>query len=166
MNTSKLFVVIFYFICVYIFLQTYYYLDEIDNCPCFEKDGKYKVNVDFMKFFQVLEVLFLTVFLAIFLFITSSKTKILNKNKIPNMNVLTILPMIVLLGISGYMSYNVLNLYYNIKEDCKCVDSWYRYFLYYEGAMSFVSVLRIVGSILFLAIFFIAYIVTNKHIKK
>ena len=166
MNTSKIFVVIFYFVCLYIFLHTYYYLDEMDRCPCFQKDGKYAVNIDFMKFFQVLEIFLLTVFLSLFLFVTSiGKTKQLKSNKLELPKFLMVLPMFVLLGISAYMSYNVLHMYYNIKEDCKCVDSWYRYFLYYEGAMSGVSVLRVVVSVLFLAIFSIVYFVT-KGIKK
>jgi len=168
MDNSTIFVVIFYFICVYIFLHTYYYLVEIDNCPCFEKDGKYAVNIDFMKFFQVLEIFILTVFLSLFLFI---KTKINSKDIIPDKfkenvpKIVLLVPVFVMLVISGFMTYNVMNVYFNIKEDCKCTDSWYRYFLYYEGIVSLISVFRVVVSFILLTILFIVATLSIKTVK-
>jgi hypothetical protein len=165
MENSTIFIIIFYFICVYIFLQTFYYLEEIDKCPCFKKDGKYAVNIDFMKFFQVLEIFILTVFIALFMYL-----KLFNKKGIATANIknnvpqfVLLLPVIVLLVISGFMSYNVLNFYTNIKEDCKCADSWYRYFIYYEGIVSLISVFRVVISFILLTILLIvASLTTNK----
>ena len=152
METAKIFVIIFYFICLYIFLHTYYYLDQIDKCPCFHKDGKYEVNIDFMKFFQILEIFVLTVYLVSILFFSSKIFKSKNK-KVPV--VMISLVMAFLLAVSGGMAYNVVNLYNNIKEDCKCVDSWYRYFLYYEGIVSFITVFRFISLFLLLIIFYI-----------
>ena len=167
MEGSTIFVFIFYFICVYIFLQTYYYLEQIDNCPCFQKDGKYAVNIDFMKFFQVLEIFLITVFLSLFLLIKSKpKTIGSAKNMMGIPKFVLMLPLIVLIVISAFMSYNVLNLYINIKSDCKCTDSWYRFFLYYEGVVSMISVFRFVVSIILLAILLIIAGVSMKNINK
>lgn len=158
MEYSTIFIVIFYFVCVYIFLHTYYYLVDIDNCPCFKKDGKYAVNIDFMKFFQVLEIFILTIFLALFLFMKSnfkSNGKVLAKFKEGIPKIVLLIPVIVLLVISAFMSYNVMNFYINVKEDCKCANSWYRYFIYYEGIVSLISVFRVVISFILLSILFI-----------
>jgi hypothetical protein len=141
---------------------------EIDNCPCFEKDGKYAVNIDFMKFFQILEIFILTVFLALFLFMKSnfkSNGMMLAKFKEGIPKIILIIPVIVMLVISGFMSYNVINLYINIKEDCKCTDSWYRYFLYYEGVVSLISVFRVVVSFIVMAILLIVATLTIKNAK-
>jgi hypothetical protein len=154
METSTIFVIVFYFICVYIFLHTYYYLEEIDNCPCFQKDGKYAVNIDFMKFFQILEIFLITVFLSLFLLVKSKMAtkESLTKAMSPMPKFILMLPLLVLIVISAFMTYNVLNLYSNIKSDCKCTDSWYRFFLYYEGIVSMISVFRFVVSIILISI--------------
>ena len=59
----------------------------------------------------------------------------------------------LLLAISLYMGVNVINLYMNIKEDCKCSNEFYKYFVYYEGILSISNVLR------FVAIFVTLFIV-------
>lgn len=152
MEGKKIVALIFYAILLYIFIHTYYYLDQINNCACFQTNGKYGVNIEFMKFFQVLEVFILTIYVAsMFLF----SSKMFKNKKIPAPKVLLTLALILLLGISLYMSINVINLYTNIKDDCKCVDSWYRFFLYYEGIVSLISVFRFVVLVLILAIIFL-----------
>jgi hypothetical protein len=65
------------------------------------------------------------------------------------------LTLVIMLIISGIMAYNVINMYTNIKDDCKCVDSWYRYFLYYEGFVSLITVFRFIIIFLLFGIFFI-----------
>jgi hypothetical protein len=76
------------------------------------------------------------------------------------------IPLITLIVISAFMSYNVLNLYINIKSDCKCTDSWYRYFLYYEGIVSMISVFRFVVSLILLIILLKIAGVSMKNINK
>ena len=152
-TTGKIFVIVFYLLCVYIFVQTYIYLDEIDRCPCFHKDGKYAVSIDFMKFFQILEIVILTASLATMFFI-KSKSKLDLKKK-PQPSVVLALTLSIMLVISGVMAYNVINMYTNIKDDCKCVDSWYRYFLYYEGFVSLITVFRFILIFLLFGIFYI-----------
>ena len=152
-TTGKIFVLVFYLLCVYIFVQTYLYLDEIDRCPCFHKDGKYAVSIDFMKFFQVLEIVILTASLGTMFFLKSKGKIDVKKAQAPTF-VLS-LTVIIMLIISAFMAYNVINMYSNIKDDCKCVDSWYRYFLYYEGFVSLITVFRFVLIFLLFGIFFI-----------
>jgi len=147
MENKKIFVLIFYVILLYIFIHTYYYLEQINNCVCFQKDGKYGVNIDFMKFFQILEIIILTIFVGSIIFFNSNFFK-MKKIKIP-MPILS-LAVLLMVGISLYMTINVLNLYMNIKEDCKCVNSWYRFFLYYEGITSLITVFRFVVLLLVL----------------
>ena len=152
-STGKIFVLVFYLLCVYIFVQTYLYLDEIDRCPCFHKDGKYAVSIDFIKFFQVLEIIILTASLGT-MFFQKSKAKVdVKKAQAPT--IILSLTVIIMLIISAFMAYNVINMYTNIKDDCKCVDSWYRYFLYYEGFVSLITVFRFVLVFLLVGIFFI-----------
>lgn len=153
MGFGNILVIIFYLLCVYIFVQTYLYLDEIDRCPCFHKDGKYAVSIDFMKFFQILEIVILTASLGSLYFMKSKGKVDLKNNKTPS--VVLSLSVIIMLIISAFMAYNVINMYTNIKEDCKCVDSWYRYFLYYEGFVSLITVFRFVLVFLLFGIFFI-----------
>ena len=159
METGKIFVIVFYLICVYIFVQTYLYLDQIDRCPCFHKDGKYAVSIDFMKFFQVLEIFILTASLATIFFMNSKGRKTLDNSingKKPGARTIVLsLTIIIMLIISGVMAYNVMNMYNNIKDDCKCVDSWYRFFLYYEGIVSLVTVFRFIVMFLLIGIFYI-----------
>jgi len=153
METKTIFIILFYFICIYIYLHTYYYLVEIDHCPCFQKNGKYSVNIDFMKFFQVLEIFILTILVSSSLFFKSTFYK--SKKKAPPLILLSI-ALAFLLFVSGYMTINVINLYTNIKDDCTCVDSWYRFFLYYEGVVSGLTIFRFISMTLLIAIFFIS----------
>ncbi len=143
---SKILSIIIYLIMMYILIQTYYYLVKIDSCECFNKNDKYAVNVEFMKFYQILEMILLTMFIFIS-FLNSLKTKIVIP-KIGGM-FLSSLTFVLLLGISIYMSYNTFNFYMNVKQDCKCVNSWYKYFVYFEGITSFITALRIIFMILF-----------------
>ena len=145
-NYSKAFSLITYVIMMFILIQTYYYLVQIDNCPCFNENGKYAVDVEFMKFYQVLEMIVLSVFVLIS-FLTASKAK----QVIPKMNglFLSTLSFVILFGITAYMSYNTFNFYMNVKQDCKCVNSWYKYFIYFEGISTFLAILRIIFIFLF-----------------
>ena len=57
MNQSqKILLGIVYVIIIYIYIKTYLYLDQLNSCDCFNKSNKYSSNIEFMKFFQVLEI--------------------------------------------------------------------------------------------------------------
>ncbi len=146
LNYSKILTLVIYLIMMYILIQTYYYLVKIDNCECFNKNDKYAVNVEFMKFYQFLEMILLTIFVFIG-FLNSLKLKVV----IPKMSgmFLSTLTFVLLLGVSVYMSYNTFHFYMNVKQDCKCVNSWYKYFVYFEGISTFITALRIIFMILF-----------------
>ncbi len=154
---SKLLTLIMYIAMMYILIQTYYYLVKIDNCECFYKNDKYAVNVEFMKFYQILEMILLSILMAIG-FINGSKTKQI----IPKMSgiFLSTLTLVLLFGVSVYMSYNTLGFYMNVKNDCKCVNSWYKYFVYFEGISSFMMALRFI--FMFLLIFSILILFYNQ----
>lgn len=148
-NYSKAFTLVTYVVMIAILVQIYYYLVQIDSCPCFNKNDKYAVDVEFMKFYQILEMIVLTIFVGIGL-ISSSK----QKEYIPKMSgiFLSTLTFVILTGISIYMTYNTFNFYMNVKQDCKCANSWYRYFLYFEGITTFLAVLRVIFMFLFIII--------------
>lgn len=143
-------------ICVYILIHTYYYLNEVEQCDCFNKDNtKYGVNIEYMKFFQILHLIIFIMYVA---------WGFLKKPVVGNkcaMNFISIQLLILLLCLYGYMFYNILNFYRNVKKDCKCVDkSLYKYFIYFQGVSSFMSVLQIVYS------FLLIFIVITINLRK
>jgi hypothetical protein len=150
MNQSqKILLGIVYVIIIYIYIKTYLYLDQLNSCDCFNKSNKYSSNIEFMKFFQVLEIFILSIYVGFFLFLTKTMKKpIVNK-------LLLSISLILLIGISGYMAYNVINLYANIKDDCKCSDSIYKYFVYFEGLSSVSVIMRVISMVLTLGLLFL-----------
>ena len=139
---QKLLLGVLYVIIIYIYIKTYLYLDQLNNCDCFNKSNKYASNLDFMKFFQILEIFIITIIVGLKFFVHKQiKRPIINK-------LLLTISFILLIGISGYMAYNVINLYTNIKDDCKCSDSIYKYFVYFEGLSSISVIMRVLSIIL------------------
>lgn len=148
MNTyQKIFVLVLYLVVLFVFIHTYMYLNQLLACECFVKNNKYAVNIEFMKFFQVLEIFIFSIYVGFMLFVTSNVNK-----KMPSPKILASLSLALLVGISGYMAYNVVNLYTNIREDCKCANSVYRYFLYYQGVVGASAVLRFVALIIMIGL--------------
>jgi hypothetical protein len=142
MNTpQKSLILILYIIILFIFIYTYYYLVQLNSCECFVKNDKYSVNIEFMKFFQVLEIFIFTIYVGMMMFFNF---KIKKKMNTPMPLLLSTLSLALLIGINAYMSYNVFNLYKNIKEDCSCSSGFFKYFLYYEGIVSGINVLRFI----------------------
>ena len=139
---QKLLLGVLYVIIIYIYIKTYLYLDQLNNCDCFNKSNKYASNLEFMKFFQILEIFILSIIVGLNLVVhKQTKKTIVNK-------LLLSISFILLIGISGYMAYNVINLYTNIKDDCKCSDSIYKYFVYFEGLSSISVIMRVLSIIL------------------
>jgi len=148
MNTNtpqKIFLIIFYLIVMYVFIHTYIYLNQLNLCDCFNKNDKYSVNIEYMKLFQLLEMFIFTIFFVFMFFIKNNFKKL--KNTMVSKLIVTI-SFCSLLLVSLYMAYNVLGLYTNIKEDCACANSFYKYFLYYQGIISISTVLRVLSIIL------------------
>ena len=146
MNTlQKSMIIILYLIVMYVFFHTYLYLDQLNTCECFNKSDKYAVNIDFMKWFQILEMFIFTIYVVFMLFIYKRTIKL--KDTFTGL-LLSSISLALLLAISLYMGMNVVNLYMNIKDDCKCANSNYKYFVYYEGILSISTVLRFLSGIL------------------
>lgn len=145
-NYQKIMVLIIYLIVLFVFIHTYIYLNQLTTCECFLKNNKYSVNIEFMKFFQILEIFIFTIYIGFMLFVTST-TQNTSSPKI-----LASISLALLVGISGYMAYNVINLYMNISDDCKCATSAYRYFLYYQGVVGASTVLRFISLFLMIGL--------------
>ena len=145
-NYQKIMVLIIYLIVLFDFIHTYIYLNQLTTCECFLKNNKYSVNIEFMKFFQILEIFIFTIYIGFMLFVTST-TQNTSSPKI-----LASISLALLVGISGYMAYNVINLYMNISDDCKCATSAYRYFLYYQGVVGASTVLRFISLFLMIGL--------------
>lgn len=148
-NYQIAFIVVIYLIIIYVFIHTYLYLGQLNKCECFNTNDKYVVNIEFMKFFQILEIFIFTIYVGFMLFVKSK----INKKKVPT--ILTSISLAVLLVINFYMAINVINLFLNIKEDCKCTESIYKYFLYYQGLMSFTTIIRFASLILTIGLIFL-----------
>ena len=57
---------IFSIVAIIVLVQIYQYLTDIESCPCFKSSQHkgYRVNLEYMKFYQVLEIMTLLIFLA------------------------------------------------------------------------------------------------------
>ena len=154
MNTlQRSILLILYLLVIYIFVHTYIYLENLNNCACFKTNPKYKVDIEFMKFFQILEIIIFTTYFLLMLTIGSLSKKIIKLQTNIIFKILTSISIGVLLFISAYMAYNVLNLYTNISSDCKCANEYYKYFVYYEGILSMSNIFRVFS--MFITIFII-----------
>ena len=156
-NIQKLVLFFFYLIIMYVFIHTYIYLNQLNTCDCFNKNDKYFVNIEYMKFFQILEIFIFTIYVG-FMFFVNNKFKKINKsvnNTLLPAKFIASISLTLLLAISLYMAYNVLGLYTNIKEDCACANSFYKYFVYYQGIVSISSVLRVFSIVIMIAIIFL-----------
>lgn len=154
MKTSHIIQLLLSGISLYILVQVLSYLNEVESCPCFNEQNnkeKYSSNIEFMKFYQFLEILSLIIFIVLVNFYKFP----LKSSKINNTGMLKIMLLIslfVLLFISGYMSYNVATFYLNMKKECICVNKWQKYFLYLEGIFNSIYFLRILYIVLFIMI--------------
>ena len=150
MAKNDLFQLLISVTAVIILVKIYHYLNDLQNCKCFQiQNGmKYTADLEFMKFYQVLEIV------SFVLFIIS--TYMLNQRRFSSiggakhgLRFISILSFIVLLYIFGYMSYNVFNFYMNMKKDCKCADKWQKYFIYAQGITTSISTLQLGFGFLF-----------------
>lgn len=153
MNTlQQTILFVLYLLVVYIFVHTYIYLENLNKCHCFNINPKYNVDIEFMKLFQIFEIIIFTMYFGLMAFVNKN-TLIKKPNSNIMLNLLSSISLVLLLFISGYMAYNVLHLYTNIREDCKCANEFYKYFVYYEGILSISNVLRVVS--LFVTVFIV-----------
>ena len=130
-------------ISVLILISIYYYLDTLKDCKCFidNEDKTYTIDIEFLKFYQLLEIIALIVFVFL---ITIYKNKLFKGggNRF-GMKFCLILSIIVLLLITGYVSYNTILFFLLTKKNCKCVNKWQKYIIYIQGVFNSIYFLRI-----------------------
>ena len=135
-----------------ILIKIYKYLTELENCKCYNDLVAYrslKINIDFLKTYQIFEM-FLIFMLIIIIFCKKSLKMKAIKNGF-SLKYLTSSIILLLTFVTGYLSYNVFLLYSISKEKCKCMDKWQKYFLYVQGIMNSVTFMRLM--FLFIIVF-------------
>lgn len=145
-----------------ILLRVYYYLNDLKVCDCYieNENTNYKVNIDFLKYYQVLEMVSLILFITL---VVLYKTKLIHNKKINKniknffMKMFIFVILFVLLFLCGYISYNSLLFYLVSKKNCECSDKWQKYFIYIQGISSSIYFLRL----LFILILTIMLILFN-----
>jgi hypothetical protein len=127
-------ILIIYAILLYLYIHTFYYLKKAENTGCFTP----KVNLKYMQFFQLLEIVALTItilFLPYFLKMKNKKGKRLGLLE-------PILITIVVLGINMYMALNVYNFYFELKQCFELKAQWNKWWLYWEGIAAGIASIR------------------------
>jgi hypothetical protein len=127
-------ILIIYAILLYLYIHTFYYLKKAENTGCFTP----KVNLKYMQFFQILEIVALTLtvlFLPYFLKMKNRKGKKLSLLE-------PILITIVVLGINLYMALNVYNFYFELKQCFELKSQWNKWWLYWEGIAAGIASVR------------------------
>ena len=130
-------------ISIIILVKIYHYLVDLESCPCF-KSGQhehYKVDIEYMKFYQVLEIITTMIF-VVSSFLARSNSKFM-KGGSAGMRMISIMSFLILIYIFGYMSYNVFSFYMSMKDNCKCANKWQKYFIYVQGISSSLSALQL-----------------------
>jgi hypothetical protein len=131
------------FISLVILVNIYVYLDSIKNCQCFvsNSQGETEVDVEFLKFYQILEIISLFIFLSL---VYMHKKQMSGGKKMYNgVSVFMTLSLFVLMFISGYVSYNSFLFYQNVNNNCLCANKWQQYFVYLQGVFNSVYFLRL-----------------------
>ena len=151
MKTNHIIQILLSGLSLYILIQILSYLNELESCPCFNEQNnkeKYSTNIEFMKFYQFLEIASLLIFIVLIYFYKFPLKSRKGNNK-GFFKILLMMSLFALLFISGYMSYNVATFYLNMKKECICVNKWQKYFIYLEGVFNSIYFLRILYALLF-----------------
>lgn len=144
MANFSIFDIVVFFISIFILVKIYHYLSQLDHCQCFQiqKNQHYKIDIEFMKFYQVLEIFSFTIFfLSTILLKKHSK---MNGGSRSTLRFINALSFIILLYIFGYMTYNVFHFFVNMKNECKCANKWQKYFIYAQGIGTSLATLQMV----------------------
>ena len=159
MQNSYIIQIILSIISFFILINVYQYLDDLKECSCFVENQHpdYKINIDFLKFYQILEIITLFIFIV---FISMYKSKIFRGGGKDGMRFFVILSTLVFLFITGYVSYSSILLYFMSKKDCMCVNKWQKYIIYIQGTFNTIYFLRILFTLLFV------FLLLSFNIKK
>ena len=131
-------VFIIYAVLMYLYIHTFYYLKKAEQTGCFNS----KVNLKYMEIFQIIEIIAVTLTIIVLPSLVRSK-------RIKNINV-ALFMVLVVLAINAYMAMNVYQ-FYNEMNNCPIMNTWNKWWLYWEGIAATVSSVRgllVVGLIL------------------
>lgn len=134
-------VFIIYAILMYLYIHTFYYLKKAEQTGCFNS----KVNLKYMQIFQMIEIIAVTLTVIVLPSVLTSKPG----KRIKNINI-ALLMVLVVLCINAYMAINVYQ-FYNQMNNCPIMNTWNKWWLYWEGIAATVSSVRgllVVGLIL------------------
>jgi len=134
---------------IIIILYTYYYLVELSNCPCFVSNQKDELQLDYMKFYLLLDLFTIVIALSLMNHVNPKGGKL--KNDVEQ--ILVIFSVLLVTLIHGYMTYNVYYFYNSIQPYCNCANKWQKYYIYYEGIVAGLVTFQFVVSFLFIFIF-------------
>jgi len=150
MQNSYIIQIILSIISFFILINVYQYLDDLKECSCFVENQHpdYKINIDFLKFYQILEIITLFIFIVFISMYKSTLFKGGSGGK-KGMRFFVILSTLVFLFITGYVSYSSILLYFMSKKDCMCVNKWQKYIIYIQGTFNTIYFLRIIFTLLF-----------------
>jgi len=127
-------ILIIYAILLYLYIHTFYYLKKAENTGCFTP----KVNLKYMQFFQLLEIVALSIsvlFLPYFLKMKSRKGKGVGLLE-------PLLITLVVLGINMYMAYNVYHFHFELNNCFELKNKWNKWWLYWEGIAAGIASVR------------------------
>ena len=135
-------------------VYTIYYIRDLKTCICFKENDKLRTNLEFLEFYEYLELFAL---LIVFVSTCFLNTKMLNfggKKSKKRTNMAAGILMGVVIVIYFMIKYNVMvnvyKLYNGIREECECANKWQRWFLYYQGIVGGIEVLQYVIAFLVL----------------
>jgi len=128
-------ILIIYAILLYLYIHTFYYLKKAEHTGCFTP----KVNLKYMQFFQLLEIVALTLTIAFLPYFLKMKNK---KGKGSLSLIEPLLITIVVLGINLYMAFNVYHFYFELKQCFELKTQWNKWWLYWEGIAAGIASVR------------------------
>jgi hypothetical protein len=127
-------ILIIYAILLYLYIHTFYYLKKAENTGCFTP----KVNLKYMQFFQLLEIVALSItvlFLPYFMKMKAKKGKGISLLQ-------PLLITLVVLGINMYMAFNVYHFYFELKQCFELKNQWNNWWIYWEGIAATIASVR------------------------
>lgn len=149
-SRDKILYTLLSFISLGILLKTYHYLNQLEKCQCYRDVQAYntlKIDIDFLKAYQIFEMFLIIMFIVILIFCSSAK--IGSHNKPFSLTFLSSSVILLLTFVTGYISYNVFLLYFFSTARCECIDKWQKYFIYVQGIMGTISFMRLLFLFMF-----------------
>ena len=135
-------------------IYTIYYIRDLKTCICFKENDKLRTNLEFLEFYEYLELFALLLVFAGAFSLNTKMFKVGGKKFKKGTNMMAGILMGVVIVIYFMIKYNVMvnvyKLYNGIREECACASKWQRWFLYYQGLVGGLEVLQYVIAFLML----------------